>query len=68
MHLHWQDCVEQYKSLTSFLVGLQLLWILGPVALLCATVAVLLAFFWTDFLPAPSRATMHLLKPDGDSQ
>ncbi|KAL3131942.1 hypothetical protein ABBQ38_007638 [Trebouxia sp. C0009 RCD-2024] len=51
-----------------FAFGILLLWILGPVALICATVATLLAFLWMDFLPAPSRATMHLLKLEEDTQ
>ena len=52
-----------HRTLTNRLCGaMQLLWILGPIALLIATTATLLCFFWMDFLPTPSRAQLHLLK------
>ena len=55
--------------LTNRLCGtMQLLWILGPIALLIATIATLLCFFWMDFLPTPSRAQLHLLKSNDEHE
>ncbi|KAL0027000.1 hypothetical protein WJX79_007631 [Trebouxia sp. C0005] len=48
--------------------GILLLWILGPIALLIATMATLLCFFWMDFLPTPSRAQLHLLKSSDEHE
>lgn len=39
---------------------MQLVWILGPVALLVATAVALLALFFMDFIPKPT--TEHRLK------
>ncbi|DBA98462.1 TPA: hypothetical protein ACH3X3_012462 [Trebouxia sp. C0006] len=48
--------------------GILLLWILGPIALLIATMATLSCFFWMDFLPTPSRAQLHLLKSSDEHE
>lgn len=59
----------KHRTLTNQPCGaMQLLWILGPIALLIATMATLLCFFWMDFLPTPSRAQLHLLKSSDEHE
>ena len=63
------NVLSTHGVLTNLLCGaMQLLWILGPIALLIATIATLLCFFWMDFLPTPSRAQLHLLKSDDEHE
>ena len=43
----------------------QLVWLLGPIAIAVATVTALSAMFWMDFIPKPSNEQMHRLKAEG---
>lgn len=64
-----QYFLHTHGTLTNWLGGaMQLLWILGPIALLIATMATLSCFFWMDFLPTPSRAQLHLLKSSDEHE
>jgi len=64
-----QYVLNTHGTLTNRLCGaMQLLWILGPIALLIATMATLSCFFWMDFLPTPSRAQLHLLKSSDEHE
>ena len=41
---------------------MQLVWVLGPIALVVATAVALLALFFMDFIPKPSNDQVHRLK------
>lgn len=55
-------------ALNQHAVLLQLVWILGPVALIVATSVTIAALFWMDFIPLLSNEQMHRLKVNTRSE